>query len=227
MRDLTGLNQRTRKNVIVFAPHPDDETLACGGTIIKKLREGFDVYVVVMTDGRHSHDVTLGLADPSPETIAEIRAAEFREATRVLGVDPSNLILLGFEDGKLREHVSKAREKTVRILRERYPVEIYVPYRDDANEDHRTTYEIVTSSVREADLRPKTYEYPVWNGKIPHQELKAFVINIQGQLKRKMEAISKYKSQTSKLFPKQKKPVLSEEFVNMFRSETETFYTKE
>jgi LmbE family N-acetylglucosaminyl deacetylase len=213
--------------MIVFAPHPDDETLACGGTIVKKIREGFDVYVVVMTDGRHSHDVTLGLAEPSPETIAEIRATEFKEATRVLGVNPSNLILLGFEDGKLREHMSEARERTVRILHEVCPVEIYVPHRDDANKDHRTTYEIVDGSVKEAHLRSKTYEYSVWNGKIPHPELKVFVMDIHGELRRKMEAISKYKSQISKCFPKQEKAVLSKEFVNMFRSETETFYTKE
>ena len=212
--------------MIVFAPHPDDETLACGGTIIRKIQEGFDVHVVVMMDGRHSHDVTLGLAEPSPETIAEIRATEFSEATRVLGVNLSNLILLGFEDGKLREQMSEARERTVRILREVRPVEIYMPYRDDANEDHRTTYEIVAGSVREADLLPKMYEYSVWNGKLPRPGLKVFVMDIHGELGRKIEAISKYKSQISKCFPKQEKAVLSEEFVNMFRSERETFYTK-
>jgi len=213
--------------MIVFAPHPDDETLACGGTIIRKIQEGFDVHVVVMTDGRHSHEVTLGLAEPSPETIAEIRATEFSEATRALGVNLSNLILLGFEDGKLREQMSEARERTVRILREVRPVEIYMPYRDDANEDHRTTYEIVAGSVREADLLPKMYEYSVWNGKLPRPGLKVFVMDIHGELGRKIEAISKYKSQISKCFPKQEKAVLSEEFVNMFRSESETFYTRE
>jgi hypothetical protein len=52
-------------------------------------------------------------------------------------------------------------------------------------------------------------------------------MDIHRELGRKKEAISKYKSQISKCFPKQGKAVLSEEFVNMFRSETETFYTKE
>jgi LmbE family N-acetylglucosaminyl deacetylase len=221
------LNQRSRNNVIVFAPHPDDETLACGGTIIKKLAEGFDVYVTVMTDGRHSHDATLGLSEPPPETIAQIRAIEFREATRVLGINPSNLILMGFEDGKLKEHISEAGERTVQILREVHPVEIYMPYRDDANEDHRTTYEILAGSVRETDLLPKMYEYSVWNGKIPPLGLKVFLMDIHRELGRKMEAISKYKSQISTCFSKQEKAVLSEEFVKMFRSESEPFYTRE
>jgi len=220
------LNEMVDRRIIVFAPHPDDETLACGGTIIRKIQEGFDVHIVVMTDGRHSHDVTLGLTEPSPETIAEIRATEVKEATRVLGVNPSNLLLQGFEDGKLREQMSEARERTVRILHEIRPVEMYVPYRDDANEDHRTTYEIVTSSIREADLLPKMYEYSVWNGKIPRPGLKVLVMDIHKELGRKKEAISKYKSQISS-FPRQKKAVLSEEFVNKFRSETETFYIEE
>ena len=221
------MNERIGNKMMVFAPHPDDETLACGGIIIKKIEQRFDVYVTVMTDGRHSHDVTLGLSEPSPETIAEIRAKEFSEATSILGVNPSNLTVLGFEDGKLKEHMTEAREKTVRILRDVRPSEIYMPYRDDANEDHRTTYEIVADAVREADLHPKMYEYSVWNGRILDSELKSLVIDIHRELGRKMEAISKYKSQISTCFPKQEKPVLSEEFVNMFRSESETFYTEE
>lgn len=220
------MNQRIGNKMMVFAPHPDDETLACGGTIIKKIEQRFDVYVTVMTDGRHSHDVTLGLAEPSPETIAEIRAKEFNEATSILGVNPNNLIVLGFEDGKLKEHMTEARERTVRILRQVRPSEIYMPYRNDANEDHRTTYEIVAHAVTEADLLPKTYEYPVWNGRTLDSELKSLVIDIHRELGRKIEAISKYKSQISTCFPKQEKPVLSEEFVNTFRSESETFYTK-
>jgi len=39
------------RRVIIFAPHPDDETLACSGTIIKKIAEGCEVYIVFMTDG--------------------------------------------------------------------------------------------------------------------------------------------------------------------------------
>jgi len=39
----------------VFSPHPDDETLGCGGTIIKKKRAGAEVKIFYMTDGRKSH----------------------------------------------------------------------------------------------------------------------------------------------------------------------------
>jgi LmbE family N-acetylglucosaminyl deacetylase len=213
--------------MVVFAPHPDDETLACGGTIIKKIQEGFVVHVVVMTDGRHSHDLTLHLMEPPPKTIAEIRGAEFRQATKILGVDPRDLVLLGFEDSKLKEHVAEAKERTVKILCEIRPVELYVPYRDDANEDHRATYEIVSRSAREVNFLFNMFEYPMWNGRVARSGLKVLVIDIRKELGRKMEALSKYKSQVTTCFLNQERPILSQDFVKMFCSESETFYTEE
>jgi LmbE family N-acetylglucosaminyl deacetylase len=42
----------TEKSILVFAPHPDDETLGCGGTIANRVREGHEVEIFFMTDGR-------------------------------------------------------------------------------------------------------------------------------------------------------------------------------
>jgi LmbE family N-acetylglucosaminyl deacetylase len=215
------------KRILVFAPHPDDETLACGGTIVKKIQEGHEVYVVVMTDGRHSHDLVLGLKEPPPEAIAKIRAREVSEATAILGVQSDNLILLGFEDSKLNQYVAKAKERTIQILNEIRPVEVFVTCRDDESEDHRAAYEIVKDSIREANLLTRLYEYPVWDGKIPRSGLKVLVMNVRKELGTKIKALSKYKSQISKCFPKQKEAILSEDFVKSFCSDSETFYAEE
>lgn len=213
--------------MVVFASHPDDETFACGGTIIRRIQDGYDVHVVVMTDGRHSHDIGLGLQEPSPAIIAKIRARELSEATEILGVDPKKVVLLGFEDTKLRQHMAAAKERTVQILHQIWPVEVYVPYREDGHEDHRATYEVVMESVNEANLQSKMYEYPVWNWKPPLSGLKVVVVDVHKELARKMEAIFKYQSQISKCFPKQEKPFLSGDFVKIFCSGSEKFYTME
>jgi LmbE family N-acetylglucosaminyl deacetylase len=227
MSYIERLISMTASKIVVFAPHPDDETLACGGTIMRRIREGYDVHIIVMTDGRHSHNLVLGLQEPSTETIAKVRTAEFSEATRVLGVDPKNLVLLEFEDNRLSQHMTEAKARTVQILQRIRPVEVYVPYREDSNEDHRATYEIVRSSFDETNLLTKMYEYPVWNRNPPHSGLKVIVVDVHNELARKTEAIFKYDSQISKRFPHQKKPILGRDFVNTFLSDTEIFYAAE
>ena len=44
-----------KRSAIFFSPHQDDETLGCGGTIIRKKRMGAEVKIVFMTDGCNSH----------------------------------------------------------------------------------------------------------------------------------------------------------------------------
>ena len=43
------------RSALVLAPHPDDETIGCGATILRKVAAGTPVTVFVATDGRHSH----------------------------------------------------------------------------------------------------------------------------------------------------------------------------
>ena len=40
-----------RRPAFILAPHPDDETFGCGGTIARKLAAGATIHVIVMTDG--------------------------------------------------------------------------------------------------------------------------------------------------------------------------------
>ncbi|MEM2914808.1 MAG: PIG-L family deacetylase, partial [Candidatus Bathyarchaeia archaeon] len=62
------------KKVLIFAPHPDDETFGCGGTIAKRVSEGYEVFIIVMTDGRYAYLKLLGVeSDPTPEELRETR----------------------------------------------------------------------------------------------------------------------------------------------------------
>ena len=59
---LVGLLRRRRQpwqpvggqRVLVVAPHPDDEALGCGGTIMRHIASGDSVAVLIVTDGRRS-----------------------------------------------------------------------------------------------------------------------------------------------------------------------------
>lgn len=89
------------KTVIVFAPHPDDETMGCGGTIAKKISEGFEVIIVSLTDGRHAFSKVLGInVNPNPEDVKRLRREELIKAATILGVSITNLFFLDYEDNK-------------------------------------------------------------------------------------------------------------------------------
>jgi LmbE family N-acetylglucosaminyl deacetylase len=145
------------ESALVFAPHPDDETLGCGGTIVRKKEAGATVRVVFMSDGSQSH---AGWMDPG--RLRELRHREARQAAHVLGLRDDDLVFLDFPDGTLdtRPNPTTAR---VRELLERFaPAQVFVPYSHDGHADHVATHRIVHDAVRDARPGTAIYEYPIW-----------------------------------------------------------------
>jgi LmbE family N-acetylglucosaminyl deacetylase len=154
-------NEELRRGAVVFAPHPDDETLGCGGTILKKAAAGAAVRVVVMTDGRGSHRTLM-----DEERLKAIRADEAVEAAARMGVDKSRVQLLGYPDKTLDTHFDEAVSRVTSLLQEEPPAEIYVPYLYDSPPDHVATRRVAlaaASALPEANERGiSVMEYPVW-----------------------------------------------------------------
>ena len=111
-----GLTPRTsalrvpaRARVLVFAPHPDDETLAVGGLIRRLTKAGVPVRVVFITNGDgYPHAVIDGLGKPHPTgsdyvAFGALRQREAIAAVRKLGLGGSSVRFLGFPDGGLTE----------------------------------------------------------------------------------------------------------------------------
>jgi LmbE family N-acetylglucosaminyl deacetylase len=206
------------KQIIVFAPHPDDETLGCGGTIAKRLDEGYEVLVVVMTDGRHSFVKGLGIAlDPTPEELKEIRRDEVKRATRTLGVPEGDLLFLDFVDGTLAENEAEAQEKVMELLREKVPSEIYFPYEKDGHPDHLATNRAVVNAVTQLGISPReckymiTHRYSRLGPRI--QALLDFLhrrrtlwVEVSKYLKTKEAALKEFKSELEIISRRQSKP---------------------
>jgi LmbE family N-acetylglucosaminyl deacetylase len=144
-------------SAVVFAPHQDDETLGSGGTILRKRAAGADVTIVFMTDGRRSHADHM-----SVEKLVAQRHDEGVAAAESLGVSASDVLSLGFEDGRLRDHADAAREQVDQILRERDPAEVYVTYARDGVADHVAACAIVNTSVASVCPHVVVHEYPIW-----------------------------------------------------------------
>jgi LmbE family N-acetylglucosaminyl deacetylase len=150
--------------VLVISPHPDDETLGCGGLLALLAGRGAQVHVAFVTDGGASHP---SHPQVSPAEIAARRIAEARMATGILGVDPSHLSFLEARDGTLArldparttELVTKARALVERIR----PQLILLPCRRDGSSEHEATFRTLRPVLEEANPRPRILEFPVWS----------------------------------------------------------------
>ncbi len=102
-------------SLLVVAPHPDDETLCCGGLIQRVERAGGRVTVVWLTSGDAARLVLMAMSRslfPSPSVARELGALRMREArtaTARLGVDGAGQVFLGYPDGGLLELIGTHR----------------------------------------------------------------------------------------------------------------------
>jgi len=145
------------RSAIVFAPHQDDETLGCGGTIIKKKRAGADVSIAFMTDGSRSHSRFI-----AENELKSIRANEAIAAGRVLGVEENKILFLEFKDGELSKNQDAAVLKVAEILQRQQPDEIFIPYFKETPPDHFATNRIVVFALQTCRRKVIIYEYPIW-----------------------------------------------------------------
>ena len=140
---------------LVVAPHPDDETLACGGLIARKRAAGAEVHVALLTDGEASH------AGADPEELRRRRRAEALAACRELGVPDGAVTFLEYPDGGVEAAARDAAACLLALVQRHQPAEVYAPYARDRHPDHEAAYRIARSALRYG--RPVTlYEYPVW-----------------------------------------------------------------
>jgi LmbE family N-acetylglucosaminyl deacetylase len=213
-----------RRSAVVFSPHPDDESLGCGGTILRKKRAGATVKLVHVSDGGGSTTLI-----PRDELTA-MRKQESLNAGRVLGVD--DICFLEFPDGHLGEHIPAAIERVAEILRQESPEQVFVPYgREPMKQaaDHVAVTNIVLAALRRQPKPVMVWEYPVWfwlhwpwvsfsqntpplkpkhilkNSLLGHFGARAFLdlkhkVNVAEVLPQKRAAIAEHKSQTEKLF---------------------------
>lgn len=155
LRDET--RARIARSAIVFAPHEDDETLGCGGTLLLKRDAGAAVACVFMTDGRTSHSAFM-----AADELCAVRRSEAEAATARLGVARENLHFLAIRDGHLRDAQAEAVQRVKLLITHYRPAELYVPLCCDGVPDHEATFSIVADAALSVGIECDILEYPVW-----------------------------------------------------------------
>jgi LmbE family N-acetylglucosaminyl deacetylase len=152
----------TAGGILVVAPHPDDESLGCGGLIAAKAGAGHDVQVAFLTDGAASHPLHPLVG---PEALARRRRAEAADAISVLGLKPDQAHFLDAPDGTLdRLDPNQIAALTARLsdlVRQFRPTETFVTYRHDGSTEHAAAFRLTAAALRAAG-GGRLLEYPVW-----------------------------------------------------------------
>jgi len=187
-------------NIIVVGPHPDDQELGMGGTIVRLAQQGHDVLLVDMCNG-----------EPTPHGSPEKREQEWTEAARVMGVHRR---LIGLTNREI-QHTLEARRLVAAAIREHQAQIVFLPFEEDAHPDHTATTRIVEDARFDAKLTktdlPGEPTYPKWLIYYYCTHLRwpiapSFCIDISDQIDQKQQAIKAYESQF--VTPEKNRPVL-------------------
>ncbi|HXV31050.1 MAG TPA: PIG-L deacetylase family protein [Sinorhizobium sp.] len=144
-------------SAVIFAPHPDDETLGCGGVAARKLASGAEVRFVFVTDGTASHPTLM-----QPDALRTTREVEALEAVRRLGGSSESVTFLRFPDGAAFHHIHEITKAIAPLLGAWQPQSVYVTHAKDPPSDHIAVNAAVRAAAH-AHGRPLTvFEYPVW-----------------------------------------------------------------
>ena len=212
LRSVNTIAAKTDSSILVVAPHPDDETLGCGGAIALLRALGCPVQVLVISDGTLSHPRSAKY--PAPRLRA-LRESETLEALSLLGVKRSEVTFLRLPDGSIPTSASPGIQAAVArcgsFLQMSMPTTLFLPWRFDPHPDHRATWQLIRAALLEptfADLNysPRLIEYPIWDwdseqrGDLAnHKQVIGWRLDIRTVLETKLKAIAAYRSQTTDL----------------------------
>ena len=159
---------------LVFAPHPDDEIIGMGGSLVLAKQKGYRVILVIVTDGNKGGD-------------KNIREVEAKKVANKLGIE--KVIFLLESDRNIILN-GKLIEKVTKIIDNSEVDNVFFPSPLEIHPDHRVTTELVWSALKLSITKPNAFSY-----EISVQNQINFLVDISSVIKNKIDLLSLYQSQ--------------------------------
>lgn len=202
------------KNYLVISPHPDDELIGCGGTLLRRGAEGAEVGWLITTAISKEHGW-------SADQVRE-RNQEIKKVQNGLGIHEDHLFRLGFPTTQLDTiPIGDLICKISEVFQVFRPEEVLVPSRVDVHSDHRIVFDAVAACT-------KWFRYPSVKRVLTYETLSetdfslrsdnrfhpSVFIDITNYLGKKMELLKIYKSELGEFpFPRSEKTIQSLAFL--------------
>ena len=198
LQDLAGPG-----GLVVVAPHPDDESLGCGGLIAAARAAGRRVRLVVVSDGCGSH--TQSRLYP-PETLRALREAETLRAVVILGLAAEDVTFLRLPDAHVPSDGPAAEAAAAAVVQAGAAcgaTAVFVTWRHDPHCDH-TASALIVGLARPRLPEVRVYEYPVWGWTLPPEtevgpEPTGLRLDVSAYRETKVRAVAAHESQTTDL----------------------------
>jgi len=182
---------------LVLAPHPDDESIGCGGLIAELCRVGRPPRVAVLTDGTGSH----GANAVPPSVLRRIREQEARDALRVLGfVAPNVPVFMRLRDTAAPYRGALFEVAVARLLALCADCDtICAPWSEDPHSDHLAAHLMAAAVAKQVAIRHLSY--PVWGWtlpdetQLPDRPVQGWRLDISASLAEKQSAVQAHRSQ--------------------------------
>lgn len=171
-------------NVLIIAPHFDDEVLSCYGAIKKHIKCHSEVDIVYVTDGSSSKNSGL-----DPEDLSKARKKEAKRGLKKLEGN-CHSIYMDLKDGELKISI-KEIEFLLSVLNIKKYDYVYCPHFSDTHNDHKETYKLLMSVLEKINYDMVIRYYEFWN---PFKSPNIY-IDITEEWDEKKEAMEAHRSQ--------------------------------
>lgn len=220
---------KPERHVMVILPHPDDETLACGGSILLHRQAGTPVTIVCGTLGEMGRN----MGRPpfaTRESLPALREKELREACALLGT--TDVRLMGLRDKTVEFLAPDWLAGRIRVLIEAVRPSLILTYHPlySVHPDHMAMGAAV---VRAVEAMPPAERPPVhmraFGSGLKNLGPADLVVDVSAVLEQKMKAAAAHRSQTQVMFTRMeeqaaKDPAVREQWLKQRSQESYWFH---
>jgi LmbE family N-acetylglucosaminyl deacetylase len=189
------------KKIVIFSPHPDDELIGAGGSLLKWENQGKEVHIIYISDGRaaysyerkHKNLIDTKETQISEEELAKVRLREIDQVAEFLEIPSSNIHKFKIPDQEVKGYKETAIERSRATVRD--ADRLVIPSNNNSHEDHQATFDIAVRTAQELNLQNiEFYVYAIYLGieAPPDHQIR---INIEEYNEKIYEALQLYESQ--------------------------------
>ena len=129
-----------KNKILVVAVHPDDETLGCGGSLLKHKANGDQIHWLICTTLNKNH------------SYYQTREKEINKVSKLFNFN--SVQRLQFETAKVDQYsMTEIIEKISKAINKVKPDTVYLPFKEDVHTDHKKIFEASYSCS-------KSFRYP-------------------------------------------------------------------